>query len=96
MADKAEIKLEEAWLKVAKDDDLKFLLRTILDWTGIMSPPSSSNAIDTARALGRMDAGQYLLNEMELRQPYLFPLLIKENIDDHRNNEHRADDDRDQ
>lgn len=96
MADKAEIKLEEAWLKVAKDDDLRFLLRTILDWTGIMSPPASSNAIDTARALGRMDAGQYLLNEMELRQPYLFPLLIKENIDDQRNNEHRADDERDQ
>ena len=77
----ARERLERAWSKMATDPDLKFFLSQFLSWSGLLSPPATNNAIETARFLGRMDAGQFLLSEMEAYQPYLFPLLMKENID---------------
>lgn len=73
--------LERAWSKLAVDPDLRFFLAQMLDWSGVLSPPSTNNAIETARLLGRMDAGHFLITEMEATQPYLFPLIMKDNVD---------------
>jgi hypothetical protein len=75
-------RLANAVAEIARSPNLRFLARNFISFTGVQAPLPSGNALETARAAGRQDAGIELIAYFLTHNPGLWPALILEDINE--------------
>ncbi len=75
-----EARMELAVQKIAKDSDLRFYIRSLLNAFGYGQTPGGSNALDIAQQCGRHSCAMEIIETLLTHDPQLFPKLISEDL----------------
>ena len=75
-------RMETAVLEIAKSDNLRFFLRSVLATTGVSGTPSGPDAHSMALNVGRHSVGSDLIATLMAHQPQLYGLLLVEDAEE--------------
>lgn len=78
--DPAIVQLTRAFEKVARDEDLRFLLLNVLTITGESATPFDTNALKMAYLNGRHSVGTDLRSNMNAMAPKLYIKLLQDEL----------------
>jgi len=73
--------------EIARSANLRFLFRSLLAACGHGSTPEGSNAISTARAIGRHSVASDIIATILEHRPELYPALILEDLNEQKETE---------
>lgn len=75
-------RMETAVQEIAKSDNLRFFLRSVLASTGVSGTPSGSTPHSMALNVGRHSIGSDLIATLMAHQPQLYGRLLMEDADE--------------